>query len=1312
MAFAIDYLRVGDEPNAIVYQTLTTSEMPAAGGTTPSGVPRGPNETVFSMESKHFRFLWNNTATSNPSWTANMPRGTLRNLEETWQVYAKKLGYLDPSLPWRTTTGTRYKLNASCWYDGYWAGGDSFSGVTISRLNITPDGLRVNPPSTIVPHELMHCFQFYNDGIGNANRIGYMVSEWWEFHANYGRERWYQHYQALYPNESGIDPTYLRCAHQKIDDGRDFYLTWPFFIYLDENPDALTDLGEGTVLKLWQQTRAGEYPMMTLERLTPTSSLKDIVGYFARRGLTYNYSTKTAINASLADFGPPLDNEATARWQLTDLVQRPDDPTWWRVPYEMAPQQGAYAIHELVVPGSGTNGRTVTVNLRGLADAARGADWRASFIVISNDGSERYSTLWGSGNNSVTLSATENKLYLSVAGAPATFYYGGSDDVVSPYRSDVSKTRFPYEIQVTGATPKQRDNGTTTTGLVQHSNGGGYKASGVFVPSTVYIGPNARVFGGSVSGNARIEDYAVVSDFGTVNGNAVVSGHAWVRGGTVNGDAKVRDWALVEGGTITGSARVIEHGNIKGGTVQDIVTAKGTAASLSGTLSGNAIIDGNYGDFFSGRNVANGVAFGHVPFAGVPNSHIRALPSGLYASYDFATAHDSRILDKPGVTDGFTVGSPTWISADAKRKAFLSFDGASQHVNLDKSVADLREWTFTAWVKPLGGAANQAVLWAGATSTKRLFFTPDDGTGKAKFSIVNGGGEQKLVSSSALPTGIWSHVAVTLNGTTGVLYINGTEAANGAIALRADQVLAANTATALQHIYLARSEGAVMPRFRGALDDVQFYAKALTASEVSAFQPATTVASAGTLYVDLRAADASAGAATWINNGSIGDFTAVNSPTKLANVLGTGAPGVQFNGTSQAYGGPNTVADLDGASDRSIEAWVYNPAVADQEALVSWAYRGGSPDGSLMSLNYGSSTGYGATAHWGGSYDLGWAAPPDAGTWHHLAYTYDGATTAKVYVDGTLTTSKTLPSALATWAGQPINLACQRNSDGTRARYFSGFINCVRVHGGVLNAAQIAGNYSLGPVGATNSTPTLATISDQVVNYGTSSVAVPLTMADSDTPLAVVTLSGNSANESLVADASISFSGSTGSRTASIVTVPGVTGTTAITLVASDGSSIATRVFNLTVLTPLETWRKQKFGTSADTGDGADKADSDRDGLFNLIEYATGTDPMSANPATGPEVAITEGKLTIAFTRSIAAIDVTLSVVAANSPEGPWTEIARSVAGAPFTDNINGNPSGAVVGESGEGEVKSVQVSDVNSASASSKRFLRLEVSH
>lgn len=1149
MAFAIDHIRIGDEPSAKVYQPRFTTECPAEGGTftVPNG---GATHTVKSMESKHFRFLWSSVVESNGAWTPNMARGTLRNLEECWQVYVKKLAYREPSRSIGTTTGTEYKLNVTSWHSGYWAGPDDSSGTSFARLNITPDGLRVDAPTWVIPHELMHCFQFHNT-------TGNLPGEWFEFHANYGRERWLQHYQTFYPNTSAIDPTHMRSANLNIGAGREYYLCWPFFQYIDENPDGLSDLGEGTTVKLWQQTASGEYPFMTLERLTPSSTLKDIVGYFGRRGATYNYSNKTAVNASLALFARPLDNAATARWQFTDLVQRVDDPAWWRVPYEMAPMQGGYTIHELVPTGSGA-GRVVEVNFRGLADSARGADWRASLIVIADDGSERYSPLWGSGTNSVTLAANENKVYLSVTGAPDVFYYGGADEIGYPYRSHPSKARFPYELQVTGATPRQRNNGSTT-GLVQHANGGGYRASTATVAATAYIGPNARVLNTArVQGNARIEDYAVVSLTAQVSGDAVISGHALVRGGTVGGNAKVRDWALVEGGAISGNARVLEHGNFKGGTATDDVTIKGTAATLLGNLTGNAIIDGDYGDFFSGRDISNSIVFGHLPYAGAPDSYLKTLPTGLYAAYDFPAAHDSRIRDRYGVTDGFTVGSPAWIAGDAKRKGYLSFNGSTQSVVLDRSIADLRNFTFAAWVKPQGGTPNQAVLWLGAGATRRLSFTPDDGAGHAKFAIVNGGAEQSLVTSAPLAPGVWTHVAVTLDSASGngVLYLNGAVATSGSITIRPDQLLAPNTAEGLQHNYLARSQGTLMPMFAGALDNVQFHGSALAAADILAMQPPTERVSAGTLYVDLRASDASAGAATWINNGTLGNFSRNNTPTKVANVSGSGIPGVQFSSGSQAYTGPATPADLDGSSNRSIEVWAYNPSLTDEESMVSWGYRG--TVRRSMSFNYGSTSAFNAVTHWGE--DMTWGTAPAAGAWHHLVYTYDGNLSPKIYVDGVQTGAGSISGVLATFPGETINIACQRNtSGGTRSKFYIGYINSVRVHGGELTATQITGNYQMGPYGAPGNAAPSATPQSLNVNEN---ATLPLVLAGTDS---------NGDNLSFIINTPPSHGSLDGTAPNLTYTPsPGYSGSDSFTFLASDGAATSEATIGITVV-PVNT---------------------------------------------------------------------------------------------------------------------------------------------
>jgi len=61
------------------------------------------------------------------------------------------------------------------------------------------------------------------------------------------------------------------------------------------------------------------------------------------------------------------------------------------------------------------------------------------------------------------------------------------------------------------------------------------------------------------------------------------------------------------------------------------------------------------------------------------------------------------------------------------------------------------------------------------------------------------------------------------------------------------------------------------------------------------------------------------------------------------------------------------------------------------------------------------------------------------------------------------------------------------------------------------------------------------------------------------------------------------------------------------TLVAN-GSTLS-----VIVMTPLENWRFTNFGTIANTGNAADDADPDGDGMSNALEFTAGTNPNSSN---------------------------------------------------------------------------------------------------
>ena len=139
-------------------------------------------------------------------------------------------------------------------------------------------------------------------------------------------------------------------------------------------------------------------------------------------------------------------------------------------------------------------------------------------------------------------------------------------------------------------------------------------------------------------------------------------------------------------------------------------------------------------------------------------------------------------------------------------------------------------------------------------------------------------------------------------------------------------------------------------------------------------------------------------------------------------------------------------------------------------------------------------------------------------------------------------------------------------------------------------------------------------------------------------------------------------------------------------------------------LSPIESWRLTHFGAITNTGNGADLADPDGDGLRNLVEYGFSLDP-SAPSADGAIGGVNVGGyLQIQFTRNTGRTDLTYTVEA-SSDLVTWTPIASSTTGSATV------AAGAhSVAETGAGAIKTVTVDDSQTAASGSPRFLRVKI--
>lgn len=162
----------------------------------------------------------------------------------------------------------------------------------------------------------------------------------------------------------------------------------------------------------------------------------------------------------------------------------------------------------------------------------------------------------------------------------------------------------------------------------------------------------------------------------------------------------------------------------------------------------------------------------------------------------------------------------------------LDLNGTNQYVWLPPGVGYAQ--TFAAVVKWRGGGQWQRIFDFGTDTSKTVMLTPAASGNVLRLDINPGGNLQTLQWSQPLPTNVWTHVAATLDGAKGILYVNGTAVATN----NSMNVLPLNVTPQTNH--LGRSKFAADPYFNGQYASFRAHSRALTAAEIVA--PVPTIA--------------------------------------------------------------------------------------------------------------------------------------------------------------------------------------------------------------------------------------------------------------------------------------------------------------------------------------------------------------------------------------------------------------------------------------------------------------------------------------
>ena len=172
----------------------------------------------------------------------------------------------------------------------------------------------------------------------------------------------------------------------------------------------------------------------------------------------------------------------------------------------------------------------------------------------------------------------------------------------------------------------------------------------------------------------------------------------------------------------------------------------------------------------------------------------------------------------------------------------LVLNGTNQFVKLPGGAANAR--TFAAVFKWNGGAAWQRVFDFGNGTNSYAFLTPSDANGDLRFTISSSGigGEKFLEAPTATPTGVWTHAAVTTDGSRGILYVNGVAVTtNTSMTLTAPDIVPSN-------VWFGRSQFTNDPYFNGQISSIRVFGRALSANEIVAPQPVISAPTANSFY--------------------------------------------------------------------------------------------------------------------------------------------------------------------------------------------------------------------------------------------------------------------------------------------------------------------------------------------------------------------------------------------------------------------------------------------------------------------------------
>jgi len=503
-----------------------TSGQTCTAGTWTAGGP-DPDHAGFTLraESTHFAVYGDEAST-----TAQLAQGAVDHLESVWSLYFGSPMYMREPL-----CNSANKIKASIHVHSDWGltGGSWATGRM--GMWIGTGGLSDHWG---LAHEFMHGVQSVEGGMScnQSNTCGWI----YESHANWAAQQQAEYHTSnVHCSELSVN-----ASHLYLGSTRDRYCNWQFMEYLKDK------FCYSAVNAIWTGTPSNDpFTAIMTARGWNIGQMNDFFGEWAMHNVTWDYQDPApSSNAGKnqgglyrQNYGVVTDTSKSER-RLRLVKMEPLDAANRRfvVPSLHAPQRWGYNIVRLF-PDSGAT--SVTVTFRGVLQSAANADFRWGLVATDSGITKpRYSAIQKGTDGALTFCVNAGEsLFLVVTATPSVQKQIVWDQLYP------SVPRYPYMIQLGNAWPDGYQGGMPAAcpaGTTRVANGGGCGPSNL--PASVFVGPYAQVLGGNVSGNAHIDDHAIVLS-GTVSGGTV-SGLSIVKNGmTISSGTEKVAWPYAPG---------------------------------------------------------------------------------------------------------------------------------------------------------------------------------------------------------------------------------------------------------------------------------------------------------------------------------------------------------------------------------------------------------------------------------------------------------------------------------------------------------------------------------------------------------------------------------------------------------------------------------------------------------------------------------------------------------------------------------------------------------------------------------------------